>query len=95
MYDWLWQIQWDQMAGYLTSGQPSLLMQLVALNALILTAIIVLRMRRDPHAKRRPSFYIQEVLLALNLFILSEDQFRPFYYSHIEPIVYNFRHWVL
>ena len=95
MYDLLSRIQWVETSAFLTSGQPSLLMQLVALNALFLIAIIVIRMRRDPNAKRRPHYYVQEILLLVNLFILSEDQFAPLYFQRIEPFIYNFKHWVL
>ncbi len=95
MYDLLNRIQWIETSAFLTSGQPSLLMQLVALNALFLIAIIVIRMRRNPDAKRRPHYFVQEILLLVNLFILSEDQFAPFYFQRIEPFIYNFKHWVL
>ena len=95
MYELLNRIQWIEVSAFLTTGQPSLLMQLVAVNALFMIAIIVIRMRRSPNAKRRPHYYIQEALLLFNLVILSEDQFAPFYYQRIEPLVYNFKHWVL
>ncbi len=95
MYDLLNRVQWIEISAYLTSGQPSLLMQLVALNALFLIAIIFVRIRRNPDSKRRPHFYVQEALLLFNLFILSEDQFAPFYFHRIEPLIYNFKHWVL
>jgi hypothetical protein len=86
MYDFLNRIQWIEVSAFLTSGQPSLLMQLVALNAIFLIAVIIIRMRRNPGAKRRPQYF---------LVILSEDQFAPFYYQRIEPLIYNFKHWVL
>ncbi len=95
MYDWLWQIQWIEVSSFLTSGQPSLLVQLAGINAVFLIAIIVIRLRRDPKAKRRSNYFIQEALLLLNIFILSEDYFRPFYYQRVEPLIYNFRHQVL
>jgi hypothetical protein len=95
MYDFLNRIQWIEVSAFLTSGQPSLLMQLVALNAIFLIAVIIIRMRRNPGAKRRPQYFIQEALLLFNLVILSEDQFAPFYYQRIEPLIYNFKHWVL
>ncbi len=95
MYDLLSRIQWIETSAFLTSGQPSLLMQLVALNALFLIAIIIIRMRRNPDTKRRPHYYVQEILLLVNLFILSENQFAPFYFQRIEPLIYNFKHWVL
>ena len=95
MWDWLWQIQWLEVSSFLTSGQPSLLVQLAAINAMFLIVVIVIRIRRDPKAKRRPTYYIQEALLLFNIFILSEDQFTPFFYQRIEPLIYNFKHWVL
>jgi hypothetical protein len=95
MYDWLWQIQWIEVSTFLTSGQPSLMVQLASINALFLIAIIVIRIRRDPKAKKRSNFYLQEALLLFNILILSEDYFRPFYFQHVEPMIYNFKHRVL
>jgi hypothetical protein len=95
MYDWLWQIQWIEVSAFLTSGHPSLLFQLACINSAFIIGIIVMRIRRDPKAKKRSNFFIQEVLLLLNIFILSEDYFRPFYFQRIEPLIYNFRHQVL
>jgi hypothetical protein len=95
MYDWLWQIQWIEVRSFLTSGQPSLLFQLASINSAVLIAIIVIRMRRDPKAKKRSNYFLQEALLLINIFILSEDYFRPFYFQRIEPLIYNFKHQVL
>lgn len=95
MYDWLWQIQWIEVSSFLTSGQPSLLVQLAIINALFLVAIIIVRLRRDTKTNKRSNYFIQEALLLLNIFILSEDYFRPFYYQRIEPLIYNFKHQVL
>ncbi len=95
MYDWLWQIQWIEVSSFLTSGQPSLLVQLAIINALFLVAIIVVRLRRDTKTNKRSNYFIQEALLLLNIFILSEDYFSPFYYQRIEPLIYNFKHQVL
>ncbi len=95
MYDWLWQIQWIEVSTFLTSGQPSLLVQLAGINAIFLIIIIIKRLRSDPKAKKRSNFYLQEALLLFNIFILSEDYFRPFYYSSIDPLIYNFKHKVL
>lgn len=95
MYDWLWQIQWIEVSAFLTSGQPSLLVQLAGINALFLIIIIVMRMRRDKNTKKRSNFYLQEALLLMNILILSEDYFRPFYFQRVEPLIYNFKHKVL
>jgi hypothetical protein len=95
MYDWLWQIQWIEVSAFLTSGQPSLLFQLASINSIFLLIIIVMRLRRDPKAKKRSNYYLQEALLLFNIFILSEDYFRPFYFQRIEPLIYNFKHQVL
>ncbi len=95
MYDWLWQIHWIEVSSFLTSGQPSLLVQLAIINALFLVAIIIVRLRRDTKTNKRSNYFIQEALLLLNIFILSEDYFRPFYYQRIEPLIYNFKHQVL
>lgn len=96
MYDWLWQIQWIEVSTFLTSGHPSLLFQLAAINCAFIIAVIVMRLRRDPNSKKkRSNFFIQEALLLLNILILSEDYFRPFYYERIEPLIYNFKHQVL
>jgi hypothetical protein len=95
MYDWLWQIQWIEVRAFLTSGQPSLLFQLAIINAVLMIAIIFIRLRRDTTTKKRSNYFILEALLFLNIFILSEDYFSPFYYQYIEPLIYNFKHQVL
>jgi hypothetical protein len=95
MYDWLWQIQWIEVRAFLTSGQPSLLFQLAIINAILMIAIIVVRLRRDTKTKQRSNYFMVEALLLLNILILSEDYFSPFYYQRIEPLIYNFKHQVL
>jgi hypothetical protein len=95
MYDWLWQIQWIEVRAFLTSGQPSLLFQLAIINAILMIAIIVVRLRRDTKTKQRSNYFLVEALLLLNILILSEDYFSPFYYQRIEPLIYNFKHQVL
>lgn len=71
------------------------MIQLAVINTVFLIAIIIVRMRRDTKTKKRSNFYMQEALLLLNIFILSEDYFRPFYFQRVEPLIYNFKHKVL
>ena len=95
MYDWLWQIQWIEVWALLTSGHPSLIQQLLVINTALVVLMIILRIRRKPNPRQRTHFFLQELLLLVNVIVLSEDQFVPFFQTRIEPIIYRFNHWVL
>ncbi|MDE2447077.1 MAG: hypothetical protein KGO94_12950 [Alphaproteobacteria bacterium] len=95
MFDWIEQIQWTEVSALLNSGSPSILQQLVVVNTISVAVIFYLRMRRKQGVRYRRNYFLQEMLLLANMIVLSEDQFMPLFHARIEPVIYNFKHWVL
>lgn len=93
MFDWYDNIQWREISIFLNSGHPSILNQLIFVNALSLIIIVVLKYRRKATTRKRPKYFIQEMLLLANMIILSEIQFTQVWSSDIWPMIYKFRQY--
>lgn len=95
MYDWYNRVQWDNISALLNSGHPSILQQLIVVNALSLAIIVFIRFMRKDGVRKRPKYFVQEMLLLANMFILSENQLAGLYHNTIVPMVYQFRQYAI
>ncbi len=93
MFEWYSTVQWRQISALLNSGNPSILQQLIVVNAISLAVIVFIRVRRKTTVYRRPKYFIQEILLLANMFILTENQFSAFLHNSVIPMVYQFRQY--
>jgi hypothetical protein len=95
MFDWVEQIQWADVSALLNSGSPSILQQLIVVNLISVALIVFFRIRRNQGVRYRRNYFLQEMLLLANMIVISEGQFMPLFHARIEPVIYNFKHWVL
>ena len=93
MYDLYDRIQWQEISDLLNSGHPSILQQLIFVNALSLIIIIVLSYRRKNKSRGRPKYFIQEMLLLANMIILSENQIALAWTNDLWPMIHKFRQY--
>lgn len=83
------QANWDAAYNVLTQGNPPLVYQMLAINSLFFILSIIRRMRGKPMMKSGPSMAIQGLLITANIALLVQDQFLPYYQSHIQTIWYK------
>ena len=93
MYDLYDRIQWQEISDLLNSGHPSILQQLIFVNALSLIIIVVLSYRRKEKSPSRPKYFIQELLLLANMIIVSENQIGLAWTESIWPMIHEFRQY--
>ncbi len=93
MYDWYDRVQWSQISELLNSGHPSILSQLIVVNAISIAFIVFIRLRLKSTVRNRPKYFFQEMLLLANMIILSESQLSGVYFENILPMVDKFRQY--
>ncbi len=81
---------WEVWYETLTKGNPPLIMQLLAINSVIFIFLIIRRMRGRSAVKNGVGQMIQALLIGANLVILTQDQFMPFYHSHLVSFWHKF-----
>ena len=74
---------WLSWTDLLLKGNPPLILQLLAINSVIFIFLIIRRARDRKTVKRGASEAVQAVLILANLVILTQDQFLPYYNSHL------------
>ena len=78
MFDLFSSVQWTDVYSLLTSGQPPLILQLLAVNTVFFILTIIKAIRSGPVKKRRSNYHVQEILIVANVLVLYQDQILPY-----------------
>ena len=73
MFDLFSTVQWTDVYSLLTSGQPPLILQLLAVNTVFFILTIIKAIRSGPSKKRRSNYHVHEILILANVVVLYQD----------------------
>lgn len=69
---------WDSAYFFLTSGSPSLMIQLLAINTIFLILFILRRMTGVYNRKAHTSYIVQALLIIGNAAVLMQSELTPY-----------------
>lgn len=78
MLDLFERTNWDSAYFFLTSGSPSLMIQLLAINTIFLILFILRRMTGVYNKKAHTSYVVQALLIIGNAAVLMQNDLMPY-----------------
>jgi hypothetical protein len=80
-------VNWNIWSDILLKGSPPLIVQLLALNSIVLIFFIVRRLRHKGPRKGHGAHIAQALLIIVNFAVLTQDQTRPYYQGPVQKMM--------